>query len=165
MGDNPDSYEALLRYLDSRTFTYSIDMDANRYRDGVDLRDRFEYERGDLIEELDEINDRDCSVLEMMLALCIRCEEHIMSKPEIGSRVSIWFMDMLKSMDLDDMDDDHFDEEVAEEAVDRMLNRDYGYNGHGGLFTLKNCVYNMRRVEIWYQALWYFNEVLEGERR
>lgn len=135
-------------------------MDANRYQDGIDLRKRFAYDNRLTLGKIRMLNEYACSVLEMMLALCIRCEEHILNDPEIGDRTSIWFKDMLKSMGLDQMDDTHFDEMEAEEIVDAMLYREYSSNGEGGLFTCERCPYDMRTLEIWYQAQWFFNEIV-----
>jgi len=156
--DSNKSYRKLLRYLDKRAFTYLVEMDANRYQDGVDLRNRFGYEQRIPHDKLVFLQDDACSVLEMMLALCIRCEEHIMNEPEIGDRTAIWFADMLASMDLLELDDAHFDELKAERRVNRMLDREFEPDGHGGLFTCQNCPYDMRSLEIWYQAMWYFKE-------
>lgn len=163
IGKGQNSYKKLLLYLDSRKFTYTMPMDANRYEDGLELRHRFRYEKHISIRDMADLDDYACSVLEMMLALCIRCEEQIMNVPELGNRTSVWFMEMLQSMELDEMDDEHFDEEAAEYVVDCMLDRVYDYDGHGGLFTCEHCPYDMRGLEIWYQAMWYFNEVLDRQ--
>ena len=39
------------------------------------------------------------------------------------------------------------------------LNRDYGRDGKGGLFTIEHCRYDMRDIEIWYQANWYLDNI------
>jgi len=159
IGKSRNFYRSLLLYLDSRTFTWSVRMDVNRAKDGCNLRKRF-------IEEEDgtftKPEGTPCSVLEMMVALCVRCEEQIMSNPDLGNRVPVWFMAMLRSMEIDDMDEANFDETVVEVAVDRMLDRDYDRFGHGGLFACDSTRKDMRKMEIWYQAMEYFNEVLDG---
>ena len=78
------SYRKLLRELHRIEFTYSIPMDGNRAEDGVDLRYRFGYENGYSSSMISVyLDNRMCSVLEMMIALAIRCEEHIMDDPDI----------------------------------------------------------------------------------
>ena len=86
------SYEMLLRTLFSQEFTYTIPMDSNRYEDGIDLRYRFGYEC-DIPESIiaKDIDYVPCTILEMMVALALRCEEHIMGNSEIGDRTGRWF--------------------------------------------------------------------------
>ena len=81
-----------------------------------------------------------------------------------GDRTSVWFMDMLKSLDLDKLTDDKFDEAEADNKVFKFLERKYERNGKGGLFTINDKPdKDLRNVEIWYQAMWYLNDVLKGE--
>lgn len=115
-------------------------------------------------EDVDELNDRPCSVLEMMVALSARCEEHIMDDPDSGNRTGKWFFDMILSLGLINMQDERFDALYARAAISRFLRREHAANGCGGLFTLRYHSADMRRVEIWYQAMWYLDEVIDGER-
>lgn len=155
------SYVWLLEFLYDTEFTYTLPMDENRAKDGIDLRYRFGYEqsykRAEIVKHLD---DRPCSVLEMMAALAIRCEKHIMDDPDIGNRTGKWFWDMIVSLGLENMDDSAFDERRAKNIISRFLKRKYRHDGKGGLFTVSNCSYDMRMVEIWYQMCWYLDEIL-----
>ena len=110
----------------------------------------------------DCLDDKDCSVLEMMVALSIRCEEHIMDNPDIGDRTGKWFLDMIVNLGLEKMTDDRFDKRYVEKILHRFMNREYERNGDGGLFTVHHNRIDMRSVEIWYQAMWYFDEVLKS---
>lgn len=157
---NGRSYLDLFYLLNDIPFTYLLEMDANRLEDGLYLRYRFGKEIGYQEATIDRYFYRkDCSVFEMMVALAIRLEEHIMDDPEIGNRTDKWFWDMIESMGLQDMNDDQFDEGYAYDVIWRFLDRDYEPNGKGGLFTIKNPKYDLRDVEIWYQACWYLNEL------
>lgn len=158
------SWSCLFALLHNMEFTYLMELDENRAIDGCDLRYRFAYECGYSGEEVEELNDRPCSVLEMMVALATRCEEHIMDDPESGNRTGKWFFDMILSLGLIDMQDNRFDAIYARAVVSRFLGREYAANGCGGLFTLRYHSADMRRVEIWYQAMWYLDEVIDGER-
>ncbi len=153
------SYNRLLQKLYSMDFTYGIPMDGNRAEDGVDLRYRFgeekEYDDAVIAAYLD---DFPCSVLEMMVALAIRCEEHIMDDPEIGNRTGQWFWNMIVNLGLGIMNDSNFDEEFVDEVINKFLNRKYEKNGRGGLFTVKNHRRDLRQAEIWYQMCWYLDE-------
>lgn len=157
------SYRKLLIRLYDTPFTYSMPMDENRAKDGEDLRYRFGRERGisgpDVALCLD---GRECSVLEMMLALAIRCEEHIMSDPDIGDRTGEWFWGMVTSLGLNGMTDRGFEREHVATVLHRFLNRTYKPNGEGGLFTVRRKTANMRSLEIWYQAMWYLDEILKA---
>lgn len=156
-------YRKLLHFLHSTEFTYLIYMDYNRAEDGIDLRYRFGYEcdlPSDTIEAC--FDGRPCSVLEMMVALSMRCEEHIMDDPDIGNRTGQWFWNMIINLGLGTMNDAKFDKAYVSAVVHRFLNREYKRNGEGGLFTVQHSKYDLRTVEIWYQMMWYLDEVLKN---
>jgi len=155
------SYRKLLAYLHDVTFTYIIGMDSNRAEDGTDLRYRFGYEN--LYEDpmiATYLDDHDCSVLEMMIALAIRCEEHIMDDPDIGNRTGQWFWNMVVNLGLGSMTDTNFDSGHTGNIIQRFLDRKYNRNGEGGLFTVKHSKRDLRSVEIWYQMCWYLDEII-----
>lgn len=150
------SYDKLLRHLHKVPFTYSIDMDGNRAADGTDLRYRFgsqEDYRDTIIAVY--LDDRPCSVLEMMVALAVRCEEHIMEDSDFGDRTGQWFWNMVVSLGLGSMTDEHYNPDYVDMTIRRFLDREYDRDGHGGLFTVKNCRRDMRSIEIWYQMCMY----------
>lgn len=153
-----NSYEKLLSYLHSVEFTFVIPNDENRAIDGIDLRRRFAIRKGD--EDLADYISGPCSILEMMLALSIRCEESIMDDPNIGDRTSQWFWIMVRNLGLGGMNDSYFDEDYITDVITRFLNRDYEPNGRGGLFYIKNCEVDLRRVEIWYQLNWFLDSIV-----
>lgn len=152
------SYRKLLAYLHNTEFTYSIRRDKNRAEDGIDLRYRFGFVRNQ--PDAPEYLTGPCSVLEMMIALAIRCEEGFMDNPAYGDRTSQWFWRMVVSLGLGGMTDAIFDKELVEQSVTRFLNHDYEPNGKGGLFTVKNATCDMRKTEIWYQLCSYLNSIV-----
>lgn len=155
------SYRKLLRFLNHIDFTYTIAMDGNREGDGIDLRYRFGYENSYETSMIATyLDNRPCSVLEMMIALAIRCEEHIMDDPDIGNRTGQWFWDMIVNLGLNSMTDAKFDEDYAKEVIERFLDRRYEQNGEGGLFTVEHYNRDLRTVEIWYQMCWYLEELV-----
>lgn len=157
------SHRKLLYFLHDVEFTYSIMMDENRAIDGVDLRYRFGYECGYNKSVIAEYLDNGpCSVLEMMIALSIRCEESIMDDPDIGNRTGKWFWDMVTNLGLSAMIDSKFDKEYCEFVIERFLTRKYKRNGEGGLFTIYDTNRDLRDVEIWYQMCWHLNNILEN---
>lgn len=156
------SYWRLITRLHETEFRYSIRNDENRAQDGIDLRYRFalkcgyEYSYDFVMECL----HGPCSVLEMMVALAIRCEEHIMDDPDIGDRTQQWFWNMIVNLGLGSMTDDRYDEDFVDRRIETFLNREYEPNGKGGLFTVDNARRDLRNVEIWYQLCWYLNNIV-----
>lgn len=157
--DNILSYRKLLKFLNQIPFDYTIPMDRNRAIDGIDFRYKFGYECNYNREDIEEYLDGPpCSVLEMMVALSYRVEESIMVDPEYGDRTGQWFWNMIVSLGLGGMDDIHFDRSYCIKRISIFLERDYDYNGAGGLFTLEHPFQDMRMVDIWTQFSWYLDE-------
>lgn len=155
-------HRELLLLLFQVDFTYTVPMDGNRFEDGINLRYRFADEKGYKYKYISPmIDDVPCSMLEMMVALALRIEEHITGDPDVGDRTSRWFKDMLKNCGLYDMTDERFSRRSAIGIVNNVLNRNYERNGDGGLFCLRRTRTDLRNVEIWYQAMWYIDEVLD----
>lgn len=157
-----ETYRKLLDKLSRVVFTYTIPMDGNRAEDGIDLRYRFGHENGYsdvLIATM--LDNKPCTILEMMVALSVRIEEHIMGNPDLGDRTAKWFWEMISSLGLDEAYDTEYDENFVDIVLDAFLDHDYEPNGAGGLFTIENPPYNMRSTEIWYQMNCHINEVID----
>ena len=152
------SFKKLLMHLHNKNFRYSILKDENRAEDGIGLRRRFAYDYTD-IENADEYLTEPCSVLEMMLALSLRCEENIMDDPTIGNRTKQWFWGMIANLGLGSMTDDRYDKKYVNDVLEKFLNREYDPDGKGGLFTVRNCEIDLRDIEIWIQLLWYLDGI------
>lgn len=161
---DPISFRKLLIRLHDTEFTYLIAKDQNRALDGIDLRRRFALIRMasdgysyDAI--MGCLDSPECSVLEMMIALSIRCEETIMDDPNVGDRTAQWFWSMITNLGLGSMTDSKFDRRFVDDAVARFLDREYEPNGKGGLFTIRRCKFDLRDVEIWHQLCWYLDTI------
>ena len=158
-GGKTKFYKRTLKLLHHIDFSYTIPKDANRFEDGIDLRYRYGYEHHiDYPEIADILDSKPCSVLEMMVALALRCEEHIMYDAEKGDRQSKWFWKMFDNLGLKEMTNSNFDEDYILDSVERFLRRDYDADGTGGLFTTSDPTKDMRTEEIWYQLMWYLND-------
>lgn len=150
------SYRKLLMRLHDIEFIYSVPYDDNRADDGIQLRRKFALTRDDMA-VIDYISGP-CSVLEMMVALAVRCET-IMDDTCYGDRTGQWFWGMINNLGLSSMTDSRFNKHEVDAIISRFLNREYDRNGRGGLFTVKNCERDMRTVEIWGQLNWYLNNI------
>jgi hypothetical protein len=111
----------------------------------------------DHVEDILYILDGPCSVLEMMVALAIRAETTIMDNTLYGDRTKQWFWSMMMNLGLSTMTDDVFDERFVQNRIDIFLNRQYSYDGRGGLFFIPNTDTDLRNVEIWFQLCWYLD--------
>lgn len=157
-------YKKTLALLHKQDFSYTMPKDGNRFEDSIDLRYRYGYEHKIAYADIaDSLDNRPCSVFEMMVALAVRCEDHIMTDPDRGDRQSKWFWVMFDNLGLKPMTNSKFDECYADilEIVDRMLYREYDADGTGGLFRTSNPNKDMRKEEIWYQMMEYLRNELE----
>lgn len=152
------SYRKLLMRLHDIEFIYFIPKDQNRAEDGIGLRYRFAYNYKSPAAAETYLDDP-CSVLEMMVALAIRCEESIMDDANYGNRTGQWFWGMVVNLGLGSMVDDRFDKIFVDKVIEKFLNRNYRRDGKGGLFTVRGCDRDLRDVEIWYQLCWYLDSI------
>ena len=153
-----DSYIQLLRQLFDTAFVYSLERDANRAHDGLDLRDKYLYEM-----DMDVEYSSPCSVLEMMVALAIRCEADVMYDPYIGDRTNVWFWLMIENLGLSDMNDRSYDRFKVKTTLIDFMNRNYDTDGKGSLFYVPGSK-GMEREEIWYQMNTFLESILTNER-
>ena len=150
------SYRKLLMHLHNTEFIWKLRGDENRAEDGIDLRLRFSDDSGFERDYLSSYLNEPCSVLEMLLALAIRCEETIMDDPNKGNRTGQWFWGMIVNLGLGSMMDNNYDKNYVTNVITTFLNRKYESNGRGGLFTVRNC---KRRIEIWHQLCLYLDSI------
>lgn len=158
---NDISFRKLIIHLHNTEFRYSIPNDKSRAREGENLRHRFALtQMPDMPEHVIlDILAGPCSVFEMMVALAIYAEEHIMTNPQIGNRTGQWFWNMVVSLGLGDQMDHLYDRRHVEDTLQRFLDRKYEPNGQGGLFTIRNPQRDLRKVEIFYQLCWYLGTI------
>ena len=152
------SYRQLLTFLHDTEFVYFVPYDENRAAEGIALRYRY-----CVIHECEDLEcylTGPCSVLEMMIALAIRCEENIMDDPEMGDRTGQWFWNMITNMGLSSMSDSNYNEWLVNDVVTRFLEREYEPDGRGGLFRVKGWHRDMRTAEIWHQLMAYINSLV-----
>lgn len=149
-----DTFNNLFMELYSYDFTWprSIPGDANRADDGLQLRHSLGFS--------DILQDKPCSILEMLIALAIRIENDVMHSSEEGDRTAQWFWEMIVNMGLGSQNDLNYDHAYVNYCIERFINREYDADGNnGGIFVLDNPRRDLRYVEVWYQAMWYLTEI------
>ena len=156
-----NSFRKLLSWLHDVEFTYHLRSDADRACDGVSLRYRFALQsETDDYSYMTDCLDGPCSILEMMIALAIRCEETIMADPRFGDRTGQWFWKMIVNLGLGSMTDTRFDDDYVADVIDIFMNREYEADGRGGLFTVRNCDYDVRDLDIWTQLCYFLDTMI-----
>lgn len=154
---NPDNicaeYTFLLDKLQHTEFYWTNDRDKNRAHDGVSLRHDYIYETGHGLIPSSE----SCTILELLIALAIRCDKDILGDPN-DVYLASWFWDMIKNLGLFEMNDWNYDGVFVDYILQRWMNREYSYDGKGGLFPLKRPMQDQRGLEIWLQMHSYLNE-------
>lgn len=160
-----ETHSRLLWALYLTPFKYVVAMDENRQGDGLALRTRYGWQRGLSPEALDILRyEHRCSVLEVMIALALRCEEEYMTHYEDENPVGQWVGPMIESLGLAGYDDQHWNPMAVEEIIERFLERDYSPDGLGSLFYIPGAEEDLRQVEIWYQMLTWINWKTNGGR-
>lgn len=154
--NNNVSFRKLFSLMHNISFDFYIPGDASRANDGIDLRYRFanRYNYDNIMDIIDE----PCSLLEMMLALAMRCEDTIMANAAYGDRTTQWFWGMMKNLGLSHMMDERYDEKEAVKKIYDFMEHRYQPDGQGGLFYIRNCSIDLRDEEIWTQLCWYLEK-------
>lgn len=142
-------------------FYWTIDLDINRCKDGIRLREDFGAETGNNHENLND----PCNLLEVMVALMFRFDDlmpEATSEKEMKNRPSQWFWEMVNNAGLYKYTDEYYmvrDNRLElNRDLERILSREYDSGGFGGFFPLENPEKDQRKVEIWYQMNAYIME-------
>lgn len=151
-----DDYRYLMTSLLSVPFEWSVENDANRNDDGLELREQYFGVPTDIfgLEHGDEI----CSVLEMMIALASRMEHEVVGDPDGDDNTFRWFWSMIETMGLSEVTNDVYDEKYVHYIIQNVMDRKYDFDGSGGLFYVPYAEFDMRSTELWVQAMWYLNQ-------
>lgn len=151
----------LIEVLHSIEFVWFVMNDDNRAADGKYLRELFLEENPDLEDDLrGEFDIHPCTWLELILGLALRMS-FITSKT-----VGECFLYLLRNLGFI-ATETYFvqnDHEFVRHVCDRINNRQYGLNGQGGLFPLKEPTSPPQtEVEIWDQMHAWIHENLSLE--
>lgn len=148
-----ERYRKIFRIMLDTPFKWTIENDDNRAYDGLELRLKWSDSNGGYWEEW--MSEDECSMLEMMVALALRCENDIMYDEEFGDRSHEWFWAMMDNsglLELGFMDlKGEFLRKKVVQILRRINERSYKKDGKGGLFVAHFCDEDFREVEIWHQ--------------
>lgn len=144
----------ILAYLFSQDFFYIHPMDSGRFDDGVDLRYQFAAFKGiEYHKAANELDNRPCSVLEMLVALSIGVEEIMFDSIMADTYdAGYWFRVFMKNLGIDDGDAD------VPSILSRFLNREYDSDGTGSIVRISDPYKDCREADIWMQVTWYLTE-------
>lgn len=153
--DDDSVYSMLTSFLMGFPYNYIYAMDGNREIDGINLRYKFGHENGIPSAVIaGEIDNRECSVLEMLIALSIRANDIVTSEDD----ASFIFWSFIENLGLASQTNKMFDEDYCHICISQFLNHEYQPDGRGGLVTIPNPPTDLRYVEIWDQVMWWLND-------
>lgn len=155
-------YYMLCQQLHETTFRAMIPYDRNRAKDGLDLRDRYFRQTKSMPDVM--VLNRECTVLEMLVALALRMEFE-----DRDGTCQKWFYQMISNLGLDIFTDTLMgrdpDESTAasiKAALDDFMDRRYKKDGTGhNIFITYDSLRNMKFEEIYYQMARYLEEFSE----
>lgn len=154
-----EGYNILARDLFRTTFYSIVPHDENRAMDGIALREEY----------IGQVNypkyihlDGECNMLEMLIGLARRISYETDSAEYTRDTTSEWFWQLVRNLGLDVFNDSDYarmDGTIkVDEILNRFLERNYQWDGRGGLFPLNDAEEDQRDVEIWYQKDAYLME-------
>lgn len=151
-----EHYDLLIEKLFCIEFYSILKRDENRMDDGLCLRNDFKFYRDHL--DID-FPYRPVSVLEVLIALSGRMDGGV-GISVVNNRLesASWFWTFIENLGLDKYDNKNFDEVDVEKICHIFIEREYDFDGFGGLFPLKHPTIDQRKIEIWEQAQAYLTE-------
>lgn len=150
--NNPNrNYGNMVAMLHGINYIPLLDRDENRASDGIQLRVDFMNAHGPFGSST---NRGPCTMLEFLIALAMKMN-FLMGEEDNRHRTEWYFWRMIRHLGLRKFTDDYWftcnGELHVEDAIDRILSRNYMPNGDGGLFPLMNPPQDQRTTETWIQ--------------
>lgn len=144
-----DSYQKLLKQLDTTPFEWILALDKNRSEGGLQLRVKYSMEYS---VDLDDVRTGPCTVLEMLIGVA----DHMMD--QLTCDIYTWFWQLVENVHLEQFDDDNYDPRGVEFILNSWLHRNFGKDGEGSIFPLKCYDGDCRYIDIWSQMNAWINE-------
>lgn len=140
----------LLHAMNTYDFVMIVPNDDNRCKDGKEIRNEFIVETR--ARPTAFWRNSDCSVLEMLIGV----SRHLAF--EMDGEVGGWFWHLVDNLGLSLYKDERFNARAVDQLLERLVWRQYNYDGSGGIFPLKNPHEDQREVEVWFQMEAYILE-------
>lgn len=164
------------KILFENDFRSDMTEDDIRARDGLELRMVYAKDVGSESGKNERDIDRiwksihgKCSVLEVLVKLAFQLDGMV-NEEEKGSMVPYFMEEFLKNLEILKLkfgENPKKNEAISEEIqrkIDRFLDRNYNKNGTGGgLFPVKNCANDHRKLAIWKQMNEWLDEHLDED--
>lgn len=162
-----DAYPELISRLYATPFRVTLLQDENRVADGLSLRSRYAWEKG-----LDRLAQdilkacRPCGILELMLAMSIRCEEEYLASPSEDEPLgSAWFGPMVHSLGLAHQTGPFYDEHSVDLTLRMFMDHQYRPDGFGSLFWIRGTTEDLRKMELWRQMMLWIEQKKQEEQK
>lgn len=173
LGFSDTDHLNLALYLHDKPFNWTNRMDENRMYDGLGMRRgfresstgrrfNFRFDKKDGLDNFDIFSSLDgnaCTMLEFFVGFAYRLARDMFSDITCEELVE----HMLRNLDIWQFDDDSdFGDDDIIDTIDtilyRWVNCEYYFDGRGGLFPLDHPLEDMRKVQMWTQASWWYDE-------
>lgn len=156
----PYGYNSLCWILFDKKFLPILEMDENRWEDGVRYREAFADTTDDPERTLDELDDLGgCNMMELILSMAERMSFE-MADSLFEAGVGKWFDELLCNLGLDiytdyciNIQSDAYNEIDA--ILDRLIFRHYRPDGTGSMFPLNRTAGDQRKMELISQMNYY----------
>ena len=175
--DARQDYYNLCTLLFDTEYTVLNPMDNNRANDASTLRERW----------LDNIRVKDerlkqeyandvvvtpISVLEVLIALCVKVEDQILANPDVDYIAAKLFWELMDNLvkygtfgtaykkASDILTDEKwctFTEDAMKASIKKVVTRTYHEDGRGGLFPIDKCKTNQRKMHLWANCMYYIS--------
>lgn len=135
--------------------------DSSRIVEGLELRKIFVEGHRGVVNSCGRGDS--VSFLEVLMALALKIDDKVMWEERYGDRHLDWFWMFIDNMGLSRATDgvwNHDWELFCEKKVEQIVFREYDMDGEGGIFQVDKRPdgTDMRFVDLWRQAMWYFSE-------
>ena len=169
VSDDEDGFSYLCSILHEVIFHPTLEMDENRWEDGIRYRYEFASEkegfgtdRANWVTNYLDDSIGGCTMLELILSLAEKMHFEMLDS-QYDAGVGKWFEELLSNLGLDMYTNrELMENEAAYFEIDDILNkliyRNYRYNGEGGLFPLRGPKEDQRDVEMLIQMNNYIIE-------
>lgn len=158
--NDPDGtgYSMLCGILQDKPFYPLVEMDENRWEDGMRLRldfveetEKYAPDQYYCLDMLDSLLGG-CTVLEVLVVMAEKMNYEMLDSSHEAT-VGKWMEELIGNLGLDMYTDSEvMNNENAyfeiERVIDRFVFRQYNWRGEGGLFPLRNPRYNQTEIEL-----------------